>query len=126
MQIDRAEIAQYVDLSALAEGTEVRAYTLVHEGESRPHDLDTGETLALRWGRAVVRRVAALTRAGTQFVRSHTDRTVVGELLGSFTKEVAGKLQRHRHRRVSSPVSRTVWTYAAWRLTAWWQTSMAR
>ena len=90
---DRAEIAQYVDLSALAEGTEVRAYTLVHEGESRPHDLDTGETLALRWGRAVVRRVAALARAGTQFVRSHTDRTVVGELLGSFTKEVAGKLR---------------------------------
>ena len=93
MQIDRAEIAQHVDLSALAEGTEVRAYTLVHEGESRPHDLDTGETLALRWGRAVVRRVAALARAGTQFVRSHTDRTVVGELLGSFTKEVAGKLR---------------------------------
>ena len=93
MQIDRAEIAQHVDLSALAEGTEVRAYTLVHEGESRPHDLDTGETLALRWGRAVVRRVAALARAGTQFVRSHTDRTVVGELLGTFTKEVAGKLR---------------------------------
>ena len=93
MQIERDEIGRYVDLSALPPGTEVRAYTLVHEGESRPHDLDSGESLALRWGRAVVRRVAALARAGTQFVRSHTDRTPMGEVLGTFTKEVAGRLR---------------------------------
>ena len=93
MEMGRDEIAQHVDLSALPEGTQVRAYTLVHEGESQPHDMDTGESLALRWGKAVVRRVAALARAGTQFVRSHTDRTVMGEVLGTFTKEVAGVLR---------------------------------
>ena len=93
MEVGRDEIARHVDLSALAPGTDVRAYVLVHEGDSRPIDPDTGYERALRWGRAAVRRVAALVRAGTQFVKSHTDRAAVGEVLGSWTAEVGGRLR---------------------------------
>ena len=92
-QIGREEIAKHVDLSALPPGTEVRAYTVAHEGESRPVNPDTGHVRPLLWGRAVVRRVAELARAGVKFVRSHSDSTEVGEVLGSWTAEVAGKLR---------------------------------
>ena len=92
-QIGRDEIAKHVNLSALPPGTEVRAYTIAHEGESRPINPDTGHVRPLLWGRAVVRRVAELARAGVKFVRSHSDSTEVGEVLGSWTAEVAGKLR---------------------------------
>jgi hypothetical protein len=92
-QIGREEIAKHVDLAALEPGTEVRAYVVAHEGESRPINPDTGHVRPLLWGRAVVRRVAELARAGVKFVRSHTDSTEVGEVLGSWTAEVAGKLR---------------------------------
>ena len=92
LPLGRDEIARHIDLSTVPAGANVRAYTLVHEGESTPKDRDTGEPLAMRWGRAIVRRVTALVRAGTKFVRSHHDRTPVGEVLGSWTAEVGGKL----------------------------------
>lgn len=93
LDIGRDEIGRHVDLSTVPSGTNIRCYTLVHEGESHPRDRDTGESLTLRWGRAIVRRVAALVRNGTRFVRSHTDRTPLGEVLGSWTAEVGGKLR---------------------------------
>ena len=92
-QIGREEIAQHVDLSALAPGTDVRAYVVAHEGDSRPINADTGHVVALSWGRAVVRRIAELAKAGVKFVRSHTDRAEVGEVLGSWTADVGGKLR---------------------------------
>ena len=92
LPLGRDEIAQHIDLSTVPAGANVRAYTLVHEGESTPKDRDTGEPLVMRWGRAIVRRVTALVRTGTKFVRSHQDRTTVGEVLGSWTAEVGGKL----------------------------------
>ena len=92
LPISRKDIEQHVDLSSLPAGTDVKAYVLMHEGESRPVDQDTGRKLSLHWGGAMVRRVAALARKGIKFVRSHTDRTEVGEVLGSWTAEVAGRL----------------------------------
>ena len=92
LPLGRDEIARHIDLSTVPAGANVRAYTLVHEGESTPKDRDTGEPLVMRWGRAIVRHVTALVRAGTKFVRSHQDRTPVGEVLGSWTAEVGGKL----------------------------------
>ena len=93
LSLGRDEIEREVDLSTVPAGTNVRAYVLVHEGTSHPRDRDTGEPLALRWGKAIVRRVAALVRNGTRFVRSHADRTPLGEVLGSWTAEVGGKLR---------------------------------
>ena len=92
-QIGREEIAQHVDLSALAPGTDVRAFVVAHEGDSRPINADTGRVVALSWGRAVVRRIAELAKAGIKFVRSHTDRAEVGEVVGSWTADVGGKLR---------------------------------
>lgn len=91
-QIDRAEIARHVNLDALPAGTDVRAFVIAHEGEMRPVDRDTGQLKVLQWGGAAVRRAAALARSGVQFLAGHLDRQPVGEVLGSWTDTIAGKL----------------------------------
>ena len=91
--ITREEISRHVNLAALPPGTEVRAYVIGYEGESRPINADTGRVRPLQWGRAVIRRLADLAHRGVKFVRSHADRSEVGEVLGGWTDEVAGRLR---------------------------------
>ena len=101
-EITREEIARHVNLAALPPGTDVRAFVVGHEGESRPINADTGQVRPLRWGRAVIQRLADLAVRGVKFVTSHTDRTEAGDVLGGWTDEVAGRLRAIRRRGVPS------------------------
>ena len=74
-----------------------QAYTLAHEGISRPRVIGKG-TQVLKWPRAVIRTLASKIQSGTKFFLGHgidnsnIGRESVGEVLSSFTKEIGGKL----------------------------------
>ncbi|MHA1302146.1 MAG: hypothetical protein ACTSPI_00390 [Candidatus Heimdallarchaeaceae archaeon] len=75
----------------------LQAYTLAHEGMSRPKVLGEGNQV-LKWPRAVIRRIAEKIKEGTKFFLGHGEtnaqegRTPVGEVLSSFVKEIGGRL----------------------------------
>jgi len=75
----------------------LQAYTLAHEGVSRPKVLGEGNQI-LKWPRAVIRRIAEKIKEGTKFFlghgadNSHDGRESVGEVVSSFLKEIGGRL----------------------------------
>jgi len=75
----------------------LQAYTLAHEGESRPRVIGQG-TQMLKWPRAVIRTLSDKIKIGIKFFVGHgtdnsnIDRESVGEVLSSFTKEIRGRL----------------------------------
>lgn len=76
----------------------LQAYTLAHEGESRPRVIGEG-TQNLRWPRAVIKSLAKKIQAGLKFfvghrpeTNEHTNRESVGEVVSSFVKEIGGRL----------------------------------
>ncbi len=78
-------------------GGVLQAYTLAHEGVSRPKVLGEGNQL-LKWPRAVIRRIAEKIKEGTKFFLGHRidnaneGRESVGEVVSSFLKEMGGRL----------------------------------
>ena len=75
----------------------LQAYTLAHEGTSRPKVLGEGNQ-NLKWPRAVIRRISEKIKEGTKFFLGHGEtnaqegRESVGEILSSFVKEIGGRL----------------------------------
>ena len=75
----------------------LQAYTLAHEGTSRPKVLGEGNQ-NLKWPRAVIRRISEKIKEGTKFFLGHGEtnaqegRKSVGEILSSFVKEIGGRL----------------------------------
>lgn len=75
----------------------LQAYRVAHEGKSQPKILGEGHQV-LRWGRAVIHRLASVIKAGTKFfvghgsTNDHNGRREVGEVLASYSKEIGGKL----------------------------------
>lgn len=79
-------------------GKTITPYIIGEEGESNPRIIGEG-IKKLTWPRAVIRRIADVAKSGTKFFighnsdSSHDNRQSVGEVVGSFTREVKGKLQ---------------------------------
>lgn len=75
----------------------LQAYTLAHEGTSRPKVLGEGSQV-LKWPRAVIKGLAEKIKQGTKFFLGHgltndnDGRESVGEVIASFVKEISGKL----------------------------------
>jgi len=75
----------------------LQAYTLAHEGISKPKVLGQGHQI-LKWPRAVIQKLAQIVKTGTKFfighgeTNEHDDRASVGEVVGSFIKELSGKI----------------------------------
>jgi hypothetical protein len=81
-------------------GKKASIYAIAEEGESRPRILNSGKGPArLQWPRAVIRRVAEVVKAGTKLFErhskdnSHAGRKPLGEVVGTFTRQVGDKLQ---------------------------------
>lgn len=100
LSLSPEELRQHVSaekLEALKGKGILQAYTLAHEGESRPRVIGQG-TQTLRWPRAVIRTLSDKIKTGIKFFVGHgadnsnEGRESVGEVLSSFTKEIAGKL----------------------------------
>jgi len=75
----------------------LQAYTVAHVGQSKPKVL--GEVAKpIQWTKLAVQRLAQKIKDGTKFFvghgkdNSHDGRRQVGEVVSSFTKEVAGRL----------------------------------
>lgn len=79
-------------------GKTVTPYVIGEEGISNPRVIGEG-TKTLTWPRSTIRRIADVAKAGTKFFighnsdSSHKNRKTVGNLIGTFTREVKGKLQ---------------------------------
>lgn len=75
----------------------LQAYTLAHEGVSRPRVVGEGQQ-SLKWPRAVIQRLMEKIKQGTKFflghgsTNDHDGRETVGEVLASFVKEIGGRL----------------------------------
>jgi len=75
----------------------LQAYTVAHEGKSRPRVIGEG-TQTLHWTKAVIRRLTEKIKKGTKFfvghgtTNDHDGRREVGTVLTSFLKEIGGKL----------------------------------
>lgn len=75
----------------------LQAYTLAHEGTSHPKVLGE-ESQVLKWTKAVIHRLSEKIKEGTKFFLGHGNtnsidgREPVGEIVGSFIKDIGGKL----------------------------------
>lgn len=105
IQANSAKLTQEEILSALPasakealKGKTAVAYVIAEEGESRPRVIGQGNSV-LRWPRAVIKRVAEAAQQGVKFFsrhnkdNSHDGRPTLGEVVGSFTRQVGDKLQ---------------------------------
>ena len=75
----------------------LQAYTVAHEGKSKPKVLGKGQEI-LRWPRVVIQALAEKIKIGTKFfighgvTNDHANRETVGEIVASFVKEIGGRL----------------------------------
>lgn len=87
------------EIKAAIKGKKAAIYAIAEEGESRPREAGKSNNLRLRWPRAVIRRVADVVKAGTKLFErhgkdnSHDGRKPIGEVVGTFTRQVGDKLQ---------------------------------
>lgn len=75
-----------------------KAYSIVHEGLSRPKFLDT-ETKPIRWFKKAVQSIKDVVLRGVKFflghgvdTNDHVDREAVGEIVGDAQRTIDGKL----------------------------------
>ncbi len=100
LSLSPEELKQHISaekLEALKGKGILQAYTLAHEGMSKPRVIGQG-IQALKWPRAVIRTLANKIQKGIKFFVGHgvdnsnEDRESVGEVLSSFTKDIRGRL----------------------------------
>lgn len=79
-------------------GKTITPYVIGEEGRSNPRVIGEGSK-TLIWSRAVIRRMAETAKAGTKLFKNHNSdsstsgRQPVGEVVGSFSRMVKGKIQ---------------------------------
>lgn len=86
------------EVMAKIQGKTVTPYVIGEEGESNPRVIGEGQK-KLTWPRAVIRRIAQVVKTGTKLFIGHNsdssteNRKSVGEVVGSFSRIINGKLQ---------------------------------
>lgn len=84
-------------LAKLAGKGQIRAYTLAHEGVTKPRIVGEG-TQTLTWPRKVIEQLKGIVKEGTKFFVGHNadnstnGRKSIGEVITTTAKEIAGKL----------------------------------
>lgn len=85
-------------LRALTGKGVLKAYTLAHEGESRPKVLSQGVSQILHWPKAIISKISESVKPGTKFFARHNNdnstegRRAIGEVLATTVKEIGGQL----------------------------------
>jgi hypothetical protein len=75
-----------------------RAYSICHEGISRPKLIGENKGTPIKWTRAAVRSIQAFISKAVNFFNGHnednstTGRRKLGEVVGNMRKEIGGKL----------------------------------
>lgn len=77
----------------------LQAYVIAHEGTSQPKVLDDRKAKKLNWPKETIQKIASKIKTGIKFfvdhgkdTNSHANRKPVGEVVGSFVKEIGNKL----------------------------------
>ena len=87
---------------ALIQGKgKLAAYTIAHEGKTSPKSLNDGSAIKLSWGKKVIQALGNIVKKGTKFffghgdnTNSHEGRKPLGEIVGTLTKEIGGRLSQ--------------------------------
>lgn len=91
-------IPQEILNSIQGKGT-IQAYTLAHEGKTKPKILESGNHEVLSWPKRVIEKISNVVKTGTDFflghgkgTNSHDGRISVGKIIASAVRNIGGKL----------------------------------
>ena len=104
LKLTKEEVLEHIspsvvkDIKSRGKNAYFQAYSLVHEGVSKPKVIQDGADKEVSWPRAAVESLKGIIRKGLQFFDGHGDtndtagRRPLATVVSDFTKEVGGKL----------------------------------
>jgi len=96
--LDHVPTSVYMRIKSQDQHPEFRAYVIGEEGESEGRFIGLGPVVK-RWARSAIQKLHDKIQFGLKAFRNHNDdnshdgRVAVGETVGKFVRDVAGKLQ---------------------------------